>query len=66
MRMDFVRVMVKGTTWKVRMSNEAIFEFWTPYAIKRKEAVSQLLDIANDGLDIYSRRDVESAWSVAG
>ena len=65
--MDFMRAMVRGTTWKCRMSNDAAFEVWTPFVLKRKQAIEQLLEFANgDYDDLYSRRDVVSVWSVAG
>lgn len=64
--MDFIRSMVKGRTWKARMSNGDIFEIWTPFELKRKQAIQKLLDFANGDYEIYDRGDVESVWSVAG
>lgn len=61
--MDFMRKMVRGFNWNVRMGNDAIFSFWTPTDISRKEAVKELLNEANgDYGEVYTNKDIESVW----
>ncbi len=68
----FMRLMVRGFVWKMRMVNGAIFEWWTPSSqTKRKEAVKHLMADANawdidDGSHAYYPEDVEAVWRTKG
>lgn len=56
--------LVRGFVWKARMANGAIFEWWTPTDVLRREAVKELLDIA--GEDSYDRADILNVWKTKG
>lgn len=62
--MGFMRSLVKGTVWKCRMSNDAIFEWWTPYVIKRAAARQELLRVANEDYEAYTKQDIVSIWKT--
>lgn len=58
-----MKLLVRGFTWKARMSNDAVFEFWTPSEITRKTAKDKLLAIANgDYLNVYDKADITYMW----
>lgn len=60
-----MKLFVRGFTWKARMSNDAVFEFWTPSEITRKEAQIKLLDMANgDYLNVYDKTDIIHMWGI--
>ena len=60
---DWMKMMVRGYTWKARMSNDAVFEFWTPRTIDRLQARKELLKIANgDYTDVYDVKDLKQLW----
>lgn len=56
--------LVRGFVWKMRMSNGAVFEWWTPTDVPRKTAVKELLDIA--GEDSYDKEDIDNVWKTKG
>jgi hypothetical protein len=63
----FMRSMVRGYTWKVKMNNGAVFDVWTPYKRTRREMIPLLLAQANgDYDDVYARGDIESVWETIG
>lgn len=70
---DFMRSMVRGFVWKMRMTNGAVFDWWTPSSqAKRKEAARNLLAFANDcgwienSLPAYYPEDVLAVWRTKG
>lgn len=64
--MDIIRTLVQGYTWKARMSNDAVFEFWTPYNITAKQARIELLKVANGDYSVYAPSDMISVWKTKG
>lgn len=67
--MDFMKSLVRGFMWKARMSNGALFDWWTPMTdTTRAEAREKLLEIANGGMGlselIYTKEDIESLWKT--
>lgn len=64
--MDIVKQLVRGYTWRARMSNGAIFEIWTPFKIRQSQAKTLMLDFANADIQIYDSQDIESIWSTNG
>ncbi len=59
---DFVGQLVQGFTWKARMSNGAVFEFWVSRNISRATAKQEILDIA----EVYDASDIISIWKTRG
>ena len=53
---NFLQQIIRGYTWKIKLWNEAIFEWWTPEKVSRKEAKQKLLEIANRG-EYFSRKE---------
>jgi hypothetical protein len=64
----WLKVMVKGYTWKMRTVTGAVFLYWTPSGeVKRKEAIQNLFKIANAmAPGCYSIEDVERVWRLKG
>jgi len=72
---DLMRALIRGFVWKCRMSNGAIFEWWTPTKVSHKVAKKALMDFAN-GVDkngrgwsdppIYNSEDVDAVWETKG
>jgi len=66
--------LVRGFTWKARMFTGAIYEWWTPYKVTRKEAREELMNIANwsepyleDGEElVYQKGDMVDLWETKG
>ena len=50
--------LIAGYTWKARMFNGAVFDFWTHKNITRKEAREKLLEIAV----VYESSEIDSIW----
>jgi hypothetical protein len=62
---DFMRSLVRGYVWKAKMSNDAVFQIWTPCKLARKTAKSLLLKEANgDYGEVYASEDVENFWET--
>jgi len=65
---EYMKSMVRGFTWKIRFWNDAVFAWWTPEKVSRKEAKIQLMDIANrgEGNSIYqdSSEDIKNIWET--
>lgn len=62
---NFMRRLVRGYVWKARMSNDAVFQIWTPCKLARKTAKSLLLKEANgDYGEVYTSSDVENFWEA--
>jgi len=60
---EWMKMMVRGYTWKARMSNGAIFDLWTPRIINRCQARKELLDMVNgDYEDVYNTKDLKQLW----
>ena len=60
---EWMKGMVRGYKWKMRMSNGAVFEWWTPSKVTRLIAVFELLEIANyPDNPSYDRSDIEAVW----
>jgi len=69
--MSVMRQMVRGYTWKCRMSNGAEFEWWTPMEVTRAVARAALFKWANsigfsDEPPVYEKCDMESLWRTKG
>lgn len=62
--MSEIRLLVRGFTWKAKMFNDAVFQWWTPSKVTRKVAKKSLLDIANNnGLwRAYEPNDIIRIW----
>ena len=60
--------MIRGYTWKIKLFNGAIFEWWTPEGKStRRQAKLHLMDIANGGRgSIYKNIDIENIWRTKG
>jgi len=54
--------LVRGFTWKAKMSNDAIFEAWVPNDITRSEARNRILAEAQ----YYAKYDIENLWKTVG
>lgn len=64
---DVMKLLVRGYTWKARMSNGAVFEWWTPQKVDRQTAKEELLKIANGEYGgIYTQKDIDSIWETKG
>lgn len=64
---NFLQALVRGFTWKARMSNDAVFSFWTPFDITRREARKRLLKESNGDCEgIYEKSDVCHVWRTIG
>lgn len=67
---DSTRGTVRGYTWKMRMSNGAVFEAWTGQSVTRAEARTELMRIANLWCDeddpAYDHTDIENLWKTKG
>lgn len=69
--MDMMRMLVQGYVWKGRMSNGAVFEWWTPMKGQRKQAREEIFAIANawgddDENRAYDPSDLERLWETKG
>jgi len=64
------RGWVRGFTWKARMFNGAVFQWWTPRDLCRVEARRELFAIANascaDDNPAYEKGDIDSMWVTKG
>ncbi len=56
------RQLIRGYTWKARMFNGAIFEYWTACRITRTTAKTELLSIAVH----YTPNEIDSLWKTKG
>lgn len=64
---DVMKLMVRGYTWKARMSNGAVFEWWTPMKVGYITAKEELLKAANAEYgNVYTPRDIVSMWETKG
>lgn len=64
---DVMKLLVRGYTWKARMSNGAVFDWWTPQKVDRQTAKEELLKIANAEYgDVYAPKDIVSIWETKG
>lgn len=64
---DVMKFLVRGYTWKARMSNGAVFEWWTPQKVDRQTAKEELLKIANAEYGyVYAPKDIVSIWETKG
>jgi hypothetical protein len=59
---NFMQQLVRGFTWKCKMSNDAIFAVWTPTDLSRAEAEKLLLEQAG----YYQKGDIVSIWKCIG
>jgi hypothetical protein len=60
MKEDWLKGLVRGYLWKARMSNGAVFEWWTPRKVTRTTARKEILKIANT----YENKDIEQLWET--
>ena len=60
--MNLMRYLVQGFTWKMKMSNGALFNMWTPKDISRADARARLLEDAAH----YDTRDIVNVWRCKG
>lgn len=67
---DFIKSIVQGSTWKVKMSNGLVIEYWTPHIITRSKATEMLLKEANSSTNndnpAYYPNDIDNVWSTNG
>ena len=59
---NWMKAFVRGFTWKARMSNGAVFTYWTPSRCTRAQAREELLKIA----EYYTKDEIENLWMVKG
>lgn len=61
---EHLKPFIRGYYWKARMFNGAVFSFWTPSKMDRKEAIPAMLDYANGDYEerIYNKPDILSIW----
>lgn len=63
----WMRGIVRGYTWKIRMFNGAVFEKWTPKDMNGKDAGQMMIDFSNgDYEDVCTNEDVVSLWKTNG
>ena len=65
--------LVRGYTWKARMSNDRIFLFWTPTKLTRRQAIEQMCYetgwVNTDNTEshvVYGTADIERIWETKG
>ena len=66
-----LRGLVRGWVWRVRMSNGAVFDWWTARGnVSRKDARRELMAVANRITEpdspAYYPDDVERVWRTTG
>ena len=60
MKEEWMKGLVRGYLWKARMSNGAVFEWWTPRKVNRSIARKEILKMAV----AYESEDVEQLWET--
>ena len=54
--------MVRGYWWKMSVMGGTLFELWTPYDLKRKEAKEALMEMGA----VYENKDIDRIWKTKG
>jgi len=65
---DIMKILVRGHTWKARMRNDAVFEWWTPHKVIDRQIVkNELLKTANgEYKNVYTLKDIVTLWETKG